>query len=220
MNRDDLGHLALAVSLTAIAGYVDAVGFLKLGHLFVSFMSGDSTQFAVSGAKAAWREAAAAGGVVALFVVGVTCGRFLAGAAKAWRRPAVLAVEAVLLVCAAAMPQRTAMVALMVLAMGLQNAAVHRAGEVKTSLTYVTGTLVSLAEKIADAFSASKREERWAWAPYLLLWLGLAAGAASGAAIYQPVGQGALLVPAAVLLGLAAISATVVRRAPADPRPS
>jgi uncharacterized membrane protein YoaK (UPF0700 family) len=209
MNRDDLGHLALAVTLTSVAGYVDAVGFLKLGHLFVSFMSGDSTQFAVSSGKGAWNEAAIAGGIVCLFVVGVICGRVLSGIAGRWRRPAVLVVEAALLVSAMVMSSReTAMMVPMVLAMGVQNAAIHRAGHAKTSLTYVTGTLVNLGEKIVDAFSAAKPEERWAWVPYLLFWLGLVIGAVAGAAVYALLHQWALFVPVAVLVVLAAISAT------------
>ena len=40
--------LLLAVLLAALAGIVDAIGFIRLGHLFVSFMSGNSTQFAVT----------------------------------------------------------------------------------------------------------------------------------------------------------------------------
>lgn len=97
-----------------------------------------------------------------------------------------------------------------VLAMGIQNEAVHRAGEVKPNVTYVTGTLVSLGEKFADAFRASEPHERWGWVPYLLLWTGLVIGAGIGARIYGDHGLTALLWPAAVLVLFAAITAGMV----------
>jgi uncharacterized membrane protein YoaK (UPF0700 family) len=36
-------------------------------------------------------------------------------------------------------------------------------------LSYVTGTLLSFVEKVADALRASDRKHRWGWAPYILL---------------------------------------------------
>ena len=47
MTRYDSRRWFLAACLAALAGYVDAIGFLKLGGLFVSFMSGNSTRLAV-----------------------------------------------------------------------------------------------------------------------------------------------------------------------------
>ena len=49
--------LTLAVVLVALAGFVDAVGFLVLGGLFVSFMSGNSTQFAIGTGRMDWMSA-------------------------------------------------------------------------------------------------------------------------------------------------------------------
>jgi uncharacterized membrane protein YoaK (UPF0700 family) len=210
MTRDDLGHLALAICLIAIAGYVDAVGFLKLGHLFVSFMSGDSTQFAVSAVHGEASKAGEAGGIVALFLIGVAAGRLLAQWAKEWRRPVVLLLDAALLGLAALVASSPAAIVPIVLAMGIQNEAVRKAGEIKTALTYVTGTLVSLGENIADAF-VSEPDKHWAWVPYLLLWAGLVIGAGIGARIYADHGLRALLCPAAVLVVFAAITAGFVR---------
>ena len=38
----------LAICLAALAGCVDAIGFLQLGGYFISFMSGNSTRLAVN----------------------------------------------------------------------------------------------------------------------------------------------------------------------------
>jgi uncharacterized membrane protein YoaK (UPF0700 family) len=209
MTRDEIAQLALAICLTGIAGYVDAVGFLKLGYLFVSFMSGNSTQFAVEASRGQLSKAAEAGGIVALFVIGVIVGHLWAVWAKQWRRPAVFIVDAALLGVAVLFASSPAVIVPVVLAMGLQNEALHKAGEVKTNLTYVTGTLVSLGENIAGAFGGDPKK-RWLWAPYLLLWIGLVIGAAIGARIYGSLGVRALMWPAAVLIVFAAGTALKV----------
>ena len=55
-------HQALALSLAVLAGYVDSLGFLQLGGVFVSFMSGNSTRLAVSLAEGRWQAAGAVAG--------------------------------------------------------------------------------------------------------------------------------------------------------------
>jgi uncharacterized membrane protein YoaK (UPF0700 family) len=47
VNRYDRRIRTLAAGLSALAGYVDAIGFIKLGGFFVSFMSGNSTRLGV-----------------------------------------------------------------------------------------------------------------------------------------------------------------------------
>jgi uncharacterized membrane protein YoaK (UPF0700 family) len=214
MNREDRAQLILSVILVAVAGSVDAIGFLKLGHLFVSYMSGDSTQFAVYASRFSWREAAPPAAVVVLFLIGIIAGRLIGRAAKEWRHSVVILVESVLLAIAAVIPPHDFWgVVPVVLAMGAQNAALHKAGKEKGSLTYITGTLVSFAEKFADALSGSEPEERWAWIPDLLLWMGLILGAVCGAMGYDRFRFKALLVPASVLVVVAAVLAEqVIRR--------
>jgi len=208
MSRDDITHLAFAIGLIAIAGYVDAVGFLKLGGLFVSFMSGNSTQFAVVATQGRWSDAGEAGGIVLLFVLGVVAGHLVALRAGVWRRPAILIMDAALLGGAVLLaPSPLAMIPT-VIAMGLQNEAQHKAGEIKTSLTYVTGTLVSLGEHLAGALSGSEPEKRWHWVAYLLLWLGLVLGAVIGARLYADQQIAALRWPA-IILTICAIATAI-----------
>lgn len=93
--------VALAAGLSALAGYVDAVGFMTLGGFFVSFMSGNSTRLGVGLAMGEWDQAAIAFGLIALFVVGVVFGATVARRFGEERRSAVLAAEAVLLLIGA-----------------------------------------------------------------------------------------------------------------------
>jgi uncharacterized membrane protein YoaK (UPF0700 family) len=207
-DRDDL---TLAIFLIALAGFVDAVGFLILGSLFVSFMSGNSTQFAIRIGHEFWGGAAAAGGLVGLFVLGVVVARLTATGAKMWRRPAILALEAVLLGLAAWVPlPALATGALMAVAMGAQNAILHAAGRTTTGLTYITGSLVKFAEAVADALTgAGPASASW---PYLLLWVGMVAGGVTGAVAYGALGVRALTLPALAAAMLAAATAAIGAR--------
>ena len=119
------GNIALACCLSAIAGYVDGIGFIHLGGLFVSFMSGNSTRLGVSAAAADWSTAVEATGLIVLFVVGAAAGSLIVLGRGIQRQAMLLLVEAVLLVIAA-LCGRYGMasigIAVMVLAMGLENA--------------------------------------------------------------------------------------------------
>lgn len=68
----------------------------------------------------------------------------------------------------------------------------HAAG---MGLSYVTGTLVSLGDGLADALHGH-RDDRWAWIPNVMHWCALALGAAGGALCYRRAwGMTALLLP-------------------------
>jgi uncharacterized membrane protein YoaK (UPF0700 family) len=139
---DSRGSTILACALSALAGYVDGIGFLHLGGLFVSFMSGNSTRMGVSLAEGHWPNAAAALGLIALFVVGAAAGSLIVLGRGLNRQPWVLRVEALLLAISGlchAFGFSNAAVAAMVLAMGLENAVFQIDGGAGLGLTYVTG---------------------------------------------------------------------------------
>jgi uncharacterized membrane protein YoaK (UPF0700 family) len=208
MTPDERDDLTLAVFLIALAGFVDAVGFLMLGNLFVSFMSGNSTQFAIWSEQGTWRLAAPAALIVGLFVVGVMLGRGIATRAGRGRRPAILIVEAGLLGLAAWAPlPALAAGASMTVAMGAQNGVLHAAGRTRTPLTYITGSLVNFGETLADTlFGAERASAPW---PYLALWLGMVFGGAAGAVAFATLGVRALTLPALAAALLAAVMAVL-----------
>ena len=69
---------SVAMPLAAVAGGVDAVGYLALFHLFVAHMSGNSVGFAANLARAQWREAGMRGLPVPCFVFGIIFGALAA----------------------------------------------------------------------------------------------------------------------------------------------
>ena len=207
MNPEERDDLTLAIFLLALAGFVDAIGFLILGGLFVSFMSGNSTQFAIRTGQALWSGAAPAGMIVALFAFGVVVGRLLASGAGSWRRPTILTLEAALLALAAwAHLPAVAAGALMAVAMGAQNG-----GLTTTGVTYVTGALVHFGEALADALTGTGPASA-AW-PYLAQWVGIIAGGVTGAVAFGTLGVHALILPAVAAALLAAATAAMGERA-------
>src|ERR1700710_1490631 len=194
---DSRRNLALACALSALAGYVDGVGFLHLGGMFVSFMSGNSTRLGVNLAEGRWSNAAEAIGLIALFVTGAACGSLIVRGRGANRQPWVLLVEALLLAVAAlcyAFGLSNVAIAAMVLAMGLENAVFQIDGGAGLGLTYITGALVKVGQLIAAALSGGAR---WAWVPNLLLWAALVTGAVCGATAYHWINLAAIWFAAA-----------------------
>jgi uncharacterized membrane protein YoaK (UPF0700 family) len=68
---DSRRDIALACALSALAGYVDGIGFLHLGGLFVSFMSGNSTRMGASLAEGHWSGASEAFGLLNVAVAAI-----------------------------------------------------------------------------------------------------------------------------------------------------
>jgi uncharacterized membrane protein YoaK (UPF0700 family) len=90
MRRYEKRQRLLAIGLAALAGFVDALGFLKLGGLFVSFMSGNSTRLA-AGITGVVPGSLFAGALIAAFVGGVMAGETVGRLAGRRRKQAVLA---------------------------------------------------------------------------------------------------------------------------------
>jgi uncharacterized membrane protein YoaK (UPF0700 family) len=198
----------LAAGLSALAGFVDATGFIKLGGFFVSFMSGNTTRLAVGLAQAA-PQAALAAGLIGGFVLGVMLGTATGRMAKLQRVPIVLGLVALLLALAAMLGGwgfGGIAIAAMVLAMGAENAVFEREGEVHIGLTYMTGTLVKFGQHLTAALMGGGGR---AWQPYLLLWLGLALGAMAGALCYPVLGLGNLWLAALTAALFAAAAAWI-----------
>jgi uncharacterized membrane protein YoaK (UPF0700 family) len=204
---DSRRNVALACALSALAGYVDGIGFLHLGGLFVSFMSGNSTRMGVSLAQGHWSNAAEALGLIALFVIGAAAGSLIVLGRGAHRQPLVLLAEALLLAAAAlchTFGLSNVAIAAIVLAMGLENAVFQIDGGGGLGLTYITGALVKVGQLAAAALTGGAR---WGWAPNLLLWAALVAGSVCGALAYHWLNLAAIWFAAAAALALSGASA-------------
>lgn len=206
MTRYQRHHWFLAVALAALAGFVDAIGFLYTGGFFTAFMTGNSTRMAV-GLFTDARIAGIAGAMIATFVLGVIIGN-VAGSLCPPRARLPLTIMGVVMLLAAAAGLGmaglgTLAVGYTLLAMGMENTVFQREGQVSIGLTYMTGTLVKLGQALSRIHHAG---QLWAWVPHLLLWAGLVGGAGLGVLAYLDWGLMALWMAAGIGLALALVA--------------
>jgi len=205
MNSIDRSRRRLAVAAAALAGYVDATGFLSANSYFVSFMSGNTTRLGVD-LVANPHTAVVPALLILGFVVGVFGGALLAAKAGKQRKFAVLSLVAALLAGAAVAGRSAELelaMALLVLAMGALNNTFQRDGEVSVGLTYMTGALVRFAQGLAAKVLGNGGA---GWESWLMLWLGLALGAVAGAFALLTWPAYALWLPAVWALVLALLA--------------
>ena len=187
----------LATALTALAGYVDAIGFVQLGGTFVSFMSGNTTRLGTALGSAHSGKAVTVAGVIGLFVSGVIAGHLLRRAAKGFEHTAVLAFVTALLVLAGVLFDAGFAIGVAIastFAMGAQNATFERNGEMAVGLTFISSTLVKLGDHVATALTGGPT---FGWVPPLLRWCGFAGGAVLGSLALRGLGLDAIWLAAA-----------------------
>jgi uncharacterized membrane protein YoaK (UPF0700 family) len=213
MNRLDRNARSLATGFAAMAGMVDAIGFMASGGFFLSFMSGNSTRLSVGIVESAPYIGLLAA-LLASFVGGVVAGS-LVGRQTTFgphHRQAIILTGISLLLFAAPIVADAGLLPLALcfaaFCMGMENTLFEREGSVSFGLTYMTGALVKIGQGIATLISGGARLE---WVPYLLLWLGLASGAMIGALMFGAFGLQSLWLPAAYA-GVFALALFVPRK--------
>ena len=161
----------LAIMLAWVAGFIDAVSYLTLLHIFVSHMSGNSVGTGADLARHQWDAAARRAFPIPVFVLGVFSGAIVGIATRRAgirrRLSIALLLEIVLLVAfivfgfAAAptgnLPSAPVwhdylLTSLLVFAMGLQSSALRRVRGQSVHTAYVTGMLTHCAEDAAALF--------------------------------------------------------------------
>ncbi|HLI22808.1 MAG TPA: YoaK family protein [Stellaceae bacterium] len=169
--------MPLAFAFAAIAGYADAIGYLRF-KAFAGMMTGNTVLMGLALFHRADLPVAAYAGVIAIFLVASGIGYALLRR-FAWPPVIALLAEAAMLLLADASAAIWTLVPLVV-AMGLQNPLSSRL-EVPGHTTFITGNLLHFAQSVTDRISGYPKAEP-GFAVYGLAWLGYAMGAALAAA--------------------------------------
>ena len=218
----DAPFVPLLFVLTIVTGLVDAVSYLALGHVFVANMTGNVVflGFAVAGAPDFSIPASLL--AIAGFLVGAFAGGHLISRIGQNRSGFVattmlvkLALVGVAFVVAMAtldsIAARYALIVLLALAMGLQNAAARHVAVPDLTTTVLTLTLTGIGADSKLAGGSNPRFNRRLLATGLMF-----LGAGVGAFLVLRVGVGAVLLLTLILLSLNAIAACRLwSRAPA-----
>ena len=211
--------LLLLGALTLLTGFVDAVSFLRFGHVFVANMTGNIVflGFAFAGA----RDISIPGSLVALvaFLLGALLGgRFIRRHGDAqYRLLFVTTATKIVLIGVATLSlwllgagdgSRYLVTALLGISMGLQNAAVRKVGIPDLTTTVLTMTLTGIAADSSLAGGTNPRLGRRVTS-VLVMFLGALIG---GALVLHVSATAALTAAFVVLLVVFAVSGVVSSR--------
>lgn len=207
----------MLLALTVVTGLVDAFSYLALGRVFVANMTGNVVFMAFSLAGAGGFSVTASVLALAAFFLGALAGGRIGHAMPGHRARLLLAGTAlqVVLVAAACVTgalvdlpaagmARGALIVLLGLAMGGQNAVVRQLGVPDLTTTVLTMTITGMAADSRPAGGASGRT-----GVRLLSALAMFLGALAGAAL---IGHGHADVP--LLCGAVLLAAVAVALAP------
>jgi uncharacterized membrane protein YoaK (UPF0700 family) len=214
---------ALVVALAVTTGGMDAIGFIAMGGVFASVMTGNLVLLGVSIGHRNGSLAAHVGVALAGYIVGVVAGAIVAGrpdrGRPTWpgRVTAALLVELALIVgltigweLAGGHPvgdPQLLLLGLASLAMGVQSSAVRSLAAPGLSSTYMTGTLTSLVSAVAAGDGLAGQRQN------LAVIAAVVVGAALGGVLVLEVPRAA---PAVALAALGSV--IVMARLTAAPR--
>jgi uncharacterized membrane protein YoaK (UPF0700 family) len=206
----------LATGLAMIAGFVDAYGIITYG-VYVSFMSGNTTQAGYQAAEGQFGPAAASALAILFFVGGSFTGTLIVEFAERRARSLLFSIVAALLAAIIGSWRLGALsvgvhIATASFAMGVMNSALSRVGAQAVSLTFVTGTLSRVGSHLAlAARRAPLTDAQGPWDTHLRramllarVWAGFLAGALLSGLATPRFGVWALVAPVMILAAFAA----------------
>ena len=189
-----------AALLAGIAGYVDAVCYLRLGGAFAANMTGNLVEVGLTAAQGRWAEAAWCTSLLIAFFLGILAARLILRTHQSPRTS--LLIEAAIIVMAATDLLGVAAVPVLAAAMALQNEAVTH-GIVGINVGFITGDIQRLGERLVAETAPAQPPKGGTQAALVLTILACyAAGAAIGT-LSSRWDTAALILPAAVLAGAA-----------------
>jgi uncharacterized membrane protein YoaK (UPF0700 family) len=191
--------LLWAALLAGIAGYVDAICYLRLGGAFAANMTGNLVEVGLAAAQGQWRLAIWCASLLVAFVIGVLAARLVLRTQHSARISLLL--EAAIILLAASGHLGVAAVPVLATAMALQNEAVTH-GIVALNVGFITGDLQTLGERLISRGPGEPRKRDTQASLLLTILVFYAAGAAIGA-LASVWGATALILPAAVLASAA-----------------
>ena len=210
-------------ALAWVAGEIDTFGYLRLGHVFISHMTGNTAVLSIALAQRDVTDALHRGILIPLFFLGGLCGALLVDSADEPRQVSrALVVEALLLASFAALEWfgaghfdrspggRVFMLLLLSGSMGLQNAALTRRASRDIHTTHITGPLTEFAVELAHLTVRRRRHEfDPARAQRLAARLiGFSSGALCGAALFTLAPTAAPVAAVGVLLVLVTLTSS------------
>ncbi len=214
--------------LTLVTGATDAIGFLGLGGVFTSVMTGNMVLLGLSAGKGDGALALHTGAAFAGYVLGSWVGARVAGESppkgEIWPRSVTAALLVELAVfCVFGIwwevskghppPHATyALIAVNATALGTQSSAVLRFGIRGLSTTYLTGTLTHVVGGLARGGSKISARS-------VAILCALVGGAALGAVLTVDVPRAAPAAPIGLLLCVIIFAATTFRGTDAEETP-
>ncbi len=212
----------MMLALTLVTGLVDAVSYLRLGHVFVANMTGNVVFLGFALAGAGGLSLAASLVAIASFLLGALGGgvivrrradhrgRLLRGAGAT---QVVLLGVALVIASSASVPAgslaRYALLVSLALAMGVQNAAAQALAVPELTTTVLTRTLTGLASDAAARGGTAAQPAR-----RLLAVAAMALGALAGALLALHVSIAAAIALAAAIVAAVALVVHVLSRGP------
>jgi len=181
--------VVLATALTALAGFLDAVAFIALNHVYVSFMSGNSTHLGISIALGDARNTMSLTLVVIAFVLGTCCGTWLSDNQSGGATVRILAAETAALLGAwilASSGQLASSLVLIAAAMGTQNCLHQLVGGADVGKGFISGALFGLGQALARV--ANSPSQWRTIGSNILSWGAFVVGAAVGVIVLHRAG--------------------------------
>jgi len=197
--------IVVAVLLSASAGAVDIIAYLKFDHVFVANMTGNTVLFASNLVAAQFPQAVNHLLPIVTFLLGVVTARIavIRLDQPSWPKVGVclILISGLWTIAAVLIPNLgSILIPVLAFTMGAQNATLPRVKKIPVNTAFITGNLEKLGEAIASMLQRPvDRDERLKIWVVGSIWIAYALGAAGGALAALHIGRQSLLFAAGLL---------------------